>query len=298
MGLVDIMDDARSLLSGVSAILRSADVAGAASFLGRTALRSRKPIRVKVRSIPVFVRPCTPDLDVANISFSGEFDAAIAAARPLKHGFIIDAGGYIGTAAIMLARAFPEATIVSLEPSRDNFAMLAMNVRGYPNVIALNMALGAIEGRSQLVDRGTGEVGFSTVQAPADCASPPRLHEVAVTTVPDLMKQFGFAGIDVLKLDIEGAEHDLVKGQPDWLGATRVVFAELHERIVPGCEAIFAAATANRSNSVDDRGEKILSIRREQASTTEPAQPFTSSNSTSNISVALGGITPPAPRAP
>ncbi len=31
---------------------------------------------------------------------------------------------------------------------------------------------------------------------------------------------------------------------------------------------------------------------------TGPLQPFTSSNSTSNISVAFGGITPPAPRAP
>jgi FkbM family methyltransferase len=298
MSLTDIMDDARSLLSGVGAILGSADISGAASFLGRTALRSKKPVRVKVRSIPIFVRPCTPDLDVAKLSFSGEFDAAIAAARPLKYRFIIDAGGYIGTAAIKLAKAFPEATIVSIEPSRDNFAMLAMNVRFYPNIVPLNTALGSAAGSTGLVDRGTGEVGFSTVQSPADTASPLRLHEVAVKTVPDLMKRFGVSGIDFLKLDIEGAEHDLMKGQPDWLAATRVVFAELHERIVPGCEAVFAAATANRSNSVDDRGEKILSIRQDQASTTEPAQPFTSSNSTSNISVALGGITPPAPRAP
>jgi hypothetical protein len=45
------------------------------------------------------------------------------------------------------------------------------------------------------------------------------------------------------------------------LDTTRVVLAELHERIVPGCEAVFAAAIANRSSSAADRGEKILSIR-------------------------------------
>jgi FkbM family methyltransferase len=256
-----MLDNARSWLSCVLVLLRSAEVSGAASFIGRTALRSRKPIRVTVRSVPIFIRPCTPDLAVARNSFSGEFDTAIAAARPLKHGFIIDAGGYIGSAAIMLARAFPDAKIVSLEPSRDNFAMLTMNVRDYPNVVALNMALGSAEGSTQLVDRGTGEVGFSIVQAPADSAAPTRLHEVAVTTTPELMKRFGASGIDVLKLDIEGAEHDLLLRQPDWLDSTRVVFAELHERIVPGCEAVFAAATANRNNSVDDRGEKVLSIR-------------------------------------
>lgn len=261
MNFAGTMSDIRSRLSRIRVVLAGTDFRGAVNFIGMTALRSRQPVRITVHSVPIFVRPRTSDITAAKISFAGEFDAAIAAARPLKHGFIIDAGGYIGTAAIMLARAFPEATIVSLEPSRDNFAMLAMNVRGYPNVIPLNMALGSTAGSIGLVDRGTGGIGFSIVQAPADCASPTRLHQVAVTTVPDLMRRFEASGIDFLKLDIEGAEHDLVKGHPDWLDATRVVFAELHERIVPGCEAVFAAATANRSNSVDGRGEKVLSIR-------------------------------------
>jgi hypothetical protein len=99
------------------------------------------------------------------------------------------------------------------------------------------------------------------VQAPADWASPCRLHEVAVTTVPVLMKTFGASGIDFLKLDIEGAELDVLTGSLPWLPATRVVFAELHERIVRGCEAIFTAATSGRSNSRDGGGEKVLSIR-------------------------------------
>jgi FkbM family methyltransferase len=262
MSLADIVRDSSALLSGVKAMLKSADISGAVNFVAMTALRSRKPVRVKVRLVPVFVRPCTPDLAVANTCFAGEFDAAIAAAKPLKHNFMIDAGGYIGTAAMMLAKAFPDATIVSLEPSRENFAILAMNVRDYPNVIPLNMALGAAEGSVRLVDRGTGEVGFSTVQAPADCASPTPLHDIAVTTVPSLMQRFQASGVDFLKLDIEGAEHDLLKAAPAWLGATRIVFAELHERIVPGCEAIFAGATADRSNSLDGRGEKVLSIAR------------------------------------
>jgi FkbM family methyltransferase len=260
MNFAGAISDFRSRLSRMRVALAGTGFCGAVNFIGMTALRSRQPLRITVHSVPIFVRPRTSDLIAAKISFSGELDSAIAAVRPPKHGFIIDAGGYIGTAAIMLARAFPEATIVSLEPSRDNFAMLMMNLRGYPNVIPLNMALGSTAGSIELVDRGNGGIGFSIVQAPADCASPSRLHQVAVTTVPDLMQRFEASGIDLLKLDIEGAEHDLLKGSPPWLDATRVIFAELHERIVPGCEAIFAAATAGRSNS-RDRGEKILSIR-------------------------------------
>jgi hypothetical protein len=87
-----------------------------------------------------------------------------------------------------------------------------------------------------------------------------RLHDVAVTTVPDLMRRFHAPGIDFLKLDVEGAERDLLKGQPGWIDKTRIIFAELHDRIVPGCEAVFADATANRRNFVDTSGEKILSV--------------------------------------
>jgi FkbM family methyltransferase len=262
MRVANTLNDSRSWMSGVYALLRSGNIRGTVTLVGRTVLRSRKPICIRIRSIPISVRPCTPDLAVARNCFAGEFDAAIAAAKPLKHNLIIDAGGYIGTAAIVLAEAFPDATVVSLEPSRENFRVLAMNVAAFPNIIPLNVALGSREGSVQLVDRATGEVGFSTVQAPADCASPSRLHDVAVITVTDLMKRFHASGIDFLKLDIEGAEHDLLKSSPSWIDATRIIFAELHDRIVPGCEAIFAEMTANRDNSICGSGEKILSVSR------------------------------------
>src|SRR3954462_2519974 len=183
------IDDVRSWLSSLRAPLGAGDVAGVFNLVRQAARRSREPIPVTVGSTRMFVRPCTADLAVARSCLSGEFDPAIAAARPLQHGLVIDAGGYIGAGAIAFARAFPDATVVTLEPSHDNFAILAMNVRAWPNIVALNMALGATAGSCQLPNRGTGEVGFSIVQTPADSASPVRLHDVAVTTVPDLMRR-------------------------------------------------------------------------------------------------------------
>jgi len=262
MRLVGFIGDARSWVSGVSALVRFGDICGALNLAGRTIIRSRRPVRVRLGSLPVFVRPCTPDLAIARICLGGEFHAAIAAARPLQYNFIVDAGGYIGTAAMVLAKAFPDATIVSLEPSSENYAVLAMNTASCSNVVALNVALGASEGAARLVDRGTGEVGFSTVQAPADCASPSQLEQVQVTTVSDLMRRFQVLGIDILKLDVEGSEHDLLQGNPGWIDVTRVILAELHDRIVPGCEAVFAGATAGRDNFVCDRSEKKLSVKR------------------------------------
>ena len=59
---------------------------------------SKRPVRLTVRSRSLLIRPNTPDLLVAETCFDGEFAAAISAATPLYHNFIIDAGGYIGTA--------------------------------------------------------------------------------------------------------------------------------------------------------------------------------------------------------
>jgi hypothetical protein len=51
---------------------------------------------VKVTIQEVEVRPNTPDLHVAEKTIGGEFDDVLLLVRPLKHNFIIDAGGYIG----------------------------------------------------------------------------------------------------------------------------------------------------------------------------------------------------------
>ena len=54
----------------------------------------------------------------------------------LKHGLIIDAGGYLGTAAIAFSEAYPDATVVTIEPSPENFALLVQNTAAYPNIRA------------------------------------------------------------------------------------------------------------------------------------------------------------------
>jgi len=220
----------------------------------------RRPVEVRINSQVATIRCCTGDFLIARDCFGGEFDAAIEAAKPLRYGLIIDAGRYIGTAAMMLAKAFPAARILSLEPSQDNFAVLRKNAARFPNIIAINKALGGNERTMQLRNRGTGEWGYSIVQNPQDCKSPEALHDVEVRTIPALLKEYGSDGIDLLKLDIEGGEYELFHQPPPWLNLARVVIAELHERIVPGCEEAFRSATAGRK-TIASSDEKVISVR-------------------------------------
>src|SRR5262245_34309529 len=161
-------------------------------------------IRLQVRPCrrDIVVRTGSPDVRVALSCFQGEFDAVLKAMPRLRHSLIVDAGGYIGTAAIVFAEAYPEATIVTLEPSTENFALLRRNVAPYKNIVPLNKALAPEPGRLVLKDRGTGQWGFTLVPKPADNAASAVKEEVECTTLDQLMREFGADGIGILKLDI------------------------------------------------------------------------------------------------
>jgi hypothetical protein len=112
----------------------------------------------------VNVRPNSPDLHVARKTIGGDFEDVVRAVQPIKHQFIIDAGGYIGTVSIVLSRAFPTATIVTIEPSRENFEILKKNTAKYANITIINAALGSQEGKASFYDRGAGPWGYSLLK--------------------------------------------------------------------------------------------------------------------------------------
>jgi FkbM family methyltransferase len=195
---------------------------------------------------------------VANL---GDEFAGVSALLPtLEHEFIIDAGGYIGTAAIALSRLYPDAIIVSLEPAPDNYRLLLENVKGFPNIVPLRAAIstGAIR-FATLLDRGTGEWGYTIVEKPADQPFATVVGTVECVTVRELMDRHRRRGIDILKLDIEGAEADLLAGSEDWIGDVSLIIAELHDRIRPGCEAEFDRATEGMTRKA--AGEKRIAFR-------------------------------------
>jgi FkbM family methyltransferase len=216
-------------------------------------------LRVKPCRREIVIRTGSPDIKVALSCFQGEFDELLNAVPKLRYPLIVDAGGYIGTAAIVFAEAYPDATVVSLEPSTQNFALLKRNVAQYKNIVPVNKALAPQPGRLTLKDRGTGQWGFTLVPKPDDNAASAPTEEVECVTLDQLMQEFGADGIGILKLDIEGGEHALLSRNTTWIDRTDAICIELHDRIVAGCSDLYRAATAGRRN-VKMEGEKYLSV--------------------------------------
>lgn len=220
-------------------------------------------VLIKIAGIDLWVRKGTPDMEVAISTFTGEFEVLRFVLPRHFDGLIVDAGGYIGTAAIALHQMFPEATVVSIEPSHDNLEILRKNVEAFPKIEIVHGAL--VENsldKVVLLDPGEQEWGFTTAPGHAGSSKGKILDEVPALTLQSLVEKWGKIGI--VKLDIEGGELEILSAAPEALKASSAVFVELHERYLPGCQDAFWAFAADRI-VINDAGEKFLAISRELA---------------------------------
>ena len=229
---------------------------GVRQYLRYLAARGPDTIPIWIGEAQIWVRPGTHDLSVAITSLTGEFDLLRDVQPSDFDGVIVDAGGYIGTAAIAMAHLFPKARILTIEPVRDNMLVLRQNVARYANIQPIHGALVGQPGPDlQMIDRGTGTWGFSVAQGSAS--------GVLKNTAPALeLTGLGvdLSDIGILKLDIEGSEFDLLTHAAPALAQINAILIELHDRIIAGCSDAFFAFSADRT-VIRNGGEKYLSLR-------------------------------------
>jgi FkbM family methyltransferase len=129
----------------------------------------------------------------------------------------LDIGANIGWSALQAARAVGRSgLVVALEPEIDNFGLLAQNVRANlaSNVIPLRVAAGRARGWRTLALDADNAGGHSMVR-PVDRG---RGQRVLVVAPGDLCSLLGVVP-RVVKIDVEGAEPEVVAGLGPLLGA-------------------------------------------------------------------------------
>lgn len=175
-----------------------------------------------------------------------------------KPKLILDCGGNIGCAAVYFANKYPAAQIYSVEPEKNNFLLLQYNSAFYDNVHPLKSALWDKETFIRVEDKGFGVAGYMTFETMADTPD-----AFKTTTVGKLLADSGFDEIDLLKVDIEGAEKEVFSA-PDvdeWLPKVKVLTIELHDRMKLGCSNAFFKAVSKYNWFFAFRGENLIFIR-------------------------------------
>lgn len=153
---------------------------------------------------------------------------------------IVDAGANIGLASIYFANRHPESQIIAIEPEASNYEMLKMNSAPYGRIIPLNAAIWDKNEGISLVDPGLGKHGFMTKREGSQRRNPGKvIHPVRGITIDKIMREYGLKRIDILKMDIEGAEREVFRDPSAWIGKVNALIIELHERLKPGCNRSF-----------------------------------------------------------
>lgn len=197
---------------------------------------------------PVHLRKDTSDNDVFKQIFGkGEYDVKL----PFVPRTILDGGANIGLFAVLMTNRYPNATIVSIEPDKDNFKQLSKNIEYYPNVIPIQAVIWNSNCHLQVVDNAKGAWGLQVEEA-----EPNNITGLPAMDVLQIMQNFGWDEIDLLKLDVEGAEAMIFKDNfEEWLGKTRMLIIELHEKEIPGSSLNFEKAIKNRFSTRFSYGE-------------------------------------------
>ena len=140
---------------------------------------------------------------------------------------ILDLGANVGMAAVYLHKQFPGAQIACVEPSPANTELLkkAFTLNGISGQV-FEAAIGAEDGTIDLYL--SDQPDCNSVFPSAGSANTVQVRKVSV---PSLMKQMGWDHIDLLKLDVEGAEKYIFEKNNSWLRQVRVITGESHVNV-------------------------------------------------------------------
>lgn len=230
------------------------------------AYRSVETVSLPGNHGTVTLRPNTGDIYALYQVFVKEEYAADFVTPPKV---ILDAGAHIGLATRWFAIKFPESRIIAIEPEAENFGLLVANTRHLSNVIPLQAALASEAGERALIDPGGGSWAYQTAM-PQDVGDT-AMRLVRTVTVPELMSEFSVERICLLKMDIEGAEAEVLEHSPEWVSQVDCMAVELHDRFRRGCS--YAFYTATEGFALEWRSGELVFVSREGVAT--PPQAIT-----------------------
>jgi len=140
---------------------------------------------------------------------------------------VLDLGANIGMATLYLAKLFPEAEFACVEPSPQNLSLLRRTLEmNQLRARVFEAAAGSEPGEIQLYL--SSQPDCNSIYASAQASGS---IQVPLLTVPEIMRQMGWDSIDLLKIDIEGAERLVLGENNSWLARVRIITGESHVNV-------------------------------------------------------------------
>jgi FkbM family methyltransferase len=140
---------------------------------------------------------------------------------------VVDMGAHIGAFAVRAAKLAKGGQVYAYEASSKNFALLTENrqLNGLENLYIENSAVSNRRGKMPFYTPSDNRILGSLLQNTSSF-----IENVQTITFSDIITEQSIDQIDFLKVDVEGAEFDILFTNPDeTLSRTRKIVMEFHE---------------------------------------------------------------------
>lgn len=173
---------------------------------------------------------------------------------PFSPKTIIDAGANIGLAAVYFSHRYPNASIIAIEPSKENFEQVKKNIEQYPQIKAICSGVWNRDVHLAIINTEGVKNAFMVAET-----TPDNPNAVSAISIETIMRNEGWYTIDILKMDIEGSEKEVFESSYEyWLPKTRMLIIELHDNMKNGTSKSLFAAISKYDFSFDMRDENLI----------------------------------------
>lgn len=176
------------------------------------------------QGLPFTIRVGSSDVSVVEQVFVGEeFDFL----RNNNINNIIDLGANIGASAFYFKRMFPEAEIYCVEPDANNFLLLKENTKLLKNVNLICAAIMGASGKVSLKNEVSNEVSKNYEWGYQFKVDPSGI--IPGYSFNDFIKLHHITSVDLLKIDVEGAEFEIFNSIKDCdFLKIKIITVEIH----------------------------------------------------------------------
>jgi FkbM family methyltransferase len=230
---------------------------GTSFYLKKAAGSGESTVAVPGYANPIYLRNKTSDWPTFQQLFIRE---EYKTQLPFVPKNIIDCGVNIGLSVVYFKNQFPNARIVGIEPETSNFQQAKKNTEHLSDVHLIKAAVWHKQVNLKIVP-GEDHGNWSFHVEETTEAGPDTIPAVCIS---DLMKQYQMDEIDLLKMDIEGAELEVFQNNyQDWLPRTKVLMIETHDQDRRGTTGPFFARMSEYGFRVTIQGENFVCVRKD-----------------------------------
>lgn len=186
----------------------------------------------------------------------------------LKKGdIVVDAGANIGTFSVKAAKIVgDEGKVIAIEPEARNLKLLRRNIEANElrNVVVIHKGVWGGKGKLRL-NVSWNQTGHSFYRD--DCygtRDATDFKEVEIDSIDNILRELGIKGVDFIKMDIEGAEVEALKGMNETLKDNDVKLAIEVAHIVDGktTDKIIIPDLKERGFEIHREGELLYAKKR------------------------------------